>query len=171
MRLGREVAVFALALRTEHLGALHPMARLPLASLAFPALRLRPRPELAHVLDAVQAMTHADGHVSVFEYCLGTLLQRQIRESLDPGAYRAFGRTAPFSRARTYWFGRSTPPGFCTVARSRKVPVCGLYEGSAKVILPVNGNRLPSGWTISTVRSRSFGRRSRPALTSFITRW
>ena len=94
MRLGREVAVFALALRTEHLGALHPMARLPLASLAFPALRLRPRPELAHVLDAVQAMTHADGHVSVFEYCLGTLLQRQIRESLDPGAYRAFGRTA-----------------------------------------------------------------------------
>ena len=61
-----------------------PLLRLPLAALAFPVLRLRPRPELDVFLDTVHAMVHADGQVSLFEYCLGRLLQVQVRESLDP---------------------------------------------------------------------------------------
>ena len=64
------------------------------------------------------------------------------------GTTIAFGRMAPVSRTRTYWLGRSTPAGLFTVARSRNVPVVGLYDGSANVIAPVYGKRLPS--TIST---------------------
>lgn len=90
-RLGREIAVLTGALRNEQLGALHPMQRLPLAALAFPVLRLRPRPELNVVLDTLHAVVNTDGHVSVFEYCLGTLLQHQLRESLDPSRHAQFG--------------------------------------------------------------------------------
>ena len=68
------------------------MQRLPLASIVFPVLRLRPRPELETFLDAVHAVVNADGNVSLFEYCLGRLLQTQVRESLDPARYARFGR-------------------------------------------------------------------------------
>ena len=71
------------------------MLRLPLASLAFPVLRLRPRPELDEFLSAVHAVVHADGQVSLFEYCLARLLETQVRESLDPGRYARFGRRKP----------------------------------------------------------------------------
>lgn len=90
-RLGRETSVLAKAMRSEQLDALHPMQRLPLAALAFPVLRLRPRPELNVVLDTVHAVVNTDGRVSVFEYCLGTLLQHQLRESLDPSRHAQFG--------------------------------------------------------------------------------
>ena len=39
----------------------------------------------------VDAAVHADGQVSLFEYCLGKLLQVQVREALAPAASRAFG--------------------------------------------------------------------------------
>ncbi|MDB6164466.1 MAG: family metallopeptidase [Xanthomonadaceae bacterium] len=91
-RLGKPVADSASQLQSTHLEALHPMLRLPLASLAFPVLRLRPRPELNVFMDTAHAMIHADGQVSLFEYCLGRLLQSQIRESLDPAKYARYGR-------------------------------------------------------------------------------
>ena len=94
-RLGDAVAAKAWALRETSLLALHPMLRLPLASLAFPVLRLRPRPELDAFLAAVHAMVHADGKVSLFEYCLAKLLEVQVRESLDPSRYARFGRRKP----------------------------------------------------------------------------
>ena len=90
-RLGAAVAARARELRGDLL-ALHPMLRLPLAALAFPFLRLRPRPELDAFLDTVHAMVHADERVSLFEYCLGRLLQVQVRESLDPARHASFGR-------------------------------------------------------------------------------
>jgi Zn-dependent protease with chaperone function len=94
-RLGEAIAAQAWSLRTQQLVSLHPMLRLPLASLAFPVLRLRPRPELDAFLAAVHAMVHADGKVSLFEYCLGKLLEVQVRESLDPARYARFGRRKP----------------------------------------------------------------------------
>ncbi len=96
-RLGRDRAVMATALRDEHLAAsgsgpaLHPMLRLPLASLCFPVLCRRPRAEMSRVLDAIHAVVNADARVSVFEYCLGTLLRMQVRASLDPSRQRQFG--------------------------------------------------------------------------------
>ncbi|MFP5373929.1 MAG: peptidase M48 Ste24p, partial [Gammaproteobacteria bacterium] len=38
------------------------------------------------------AMVHADGRIALFEYCLGRLLQAQVREALDPAAHARFGR-------------------------------------------------------------------------------
>ena len=96
-RLGEAVAERAWSLRTQHLGTLHPMLRLPLSALAFPVLRRRPRPELEDFLSAVHAMVHADGKVSLFEYCLAKLLEVQVRESLDPARYARFGRRKPGS--------------------------------------------------------------------------
>jgi Zn-dependent protease with chaperone function len=91
-RLGESTASEAMALQGGALSSLHPMLRLPLAALAFPVSRLRPRPELETFMDTVHAIVHADGEVSLFEYCLGRLLQTQIRESLDPARYARYGR-------------------------------------------------------------------------------
>ena len=91
-RMGEAAAAAATEIRASHLAGLHPMLRLPLAALAFPVLRLRPRPDLDTFLDTVHAVVHADGRVSLFEYCLGKLLQVQVRDSLDPSRHARFGR-------------------------------------------------------------------------------
>ena len=91
-RCGEAVADQAFELHRQYLASLHPALRLPLASLAFPALRQRPRPELEVFLDTIEAMVHTDGRVSVFEYCLSRLLQVQVREALDPSRHARFGR-------------------------------------------------------------------------------
>ena len=76
----------------ERLADLHPALRLPLASLAFPTLRRRPRPELNQFLDLVFALVHADGKIDLFEYCLGRLLRTQVIEALDPARAWVPGR-------------------------------------------------------------------------------
>jgi Zn-dependent protease with chaperone function len=91
-RLGMSMTEQARTIRAQYLTTLHPALRLPLAALSFPVLRLRPRPELDAFLDTVHAMVHADGQVSLFEYCLARLLQVQVRESLDPSRHARFGR-------------------------------------------------------------------------------
>ncbi|MBN8224708.1 MAG: M48 family metallopeptidase [Xanthomonadales bacterium] len=91
-RCGEGMAAQAFELRRQYLERLHPSLRLPLASLSFPALRQRPRPELDGFLDTIEAMVHTDGRVSVFEYCLSKLLQVQVREALDPSRHARFGR-------------------------------------------------------------------------------
>ena len=94
-RLDGEMADHALRIHQQLIADLHPMLRLPLAALAFPVLRLRPRPQLDAFMDTVHAVVHADGQVSLFEYCLGRLLTVQVRESLDPSRYARFGRRKP----------------------------------------------------------------------------
>ena len=94
-RLGEDVARAARVLHGGDLSALHPMQRLPLAAIAFPVLRRRPRPELETFLDTVHAVVHADGKVSLFEYCLARLLEVQLRETLDPRRHARFGRRKP----------------------------------------------------------------------------
>lgn len=101
-RLGEAVAQGALALHRGDLESLHPMQRLPLAAIAFPVLRRRPRPELESFLDTVHAVVHADGRVSLFEYCLARLLQVQLRESLDPRRHARFGRRKPGNVQREF---------------------------------------------------------------------
>ncbi len=71
---------------------LHPMLRLPLAALAFPVLRRRPRPELARFLQCCERLIGLDGRVTLSEYCLGRLLRLQVVESLDPSRHAASGR-------------------------------------------------------------------------------
>src|SRR5690606_28379291 len=94
-RLGAEVTARSEELRAGPLLALHPMHRLPLAQLASPVLRMRPRPELEAFIGTAHAVVHTDDHVSLFDYCLGQLLETQVRESLDPGRHARFGRRKP----------------------------------------------------------------------------
>jgi Zn-dependent protease with chaperone function len=65
---------------------LHPMLRLPLAQLAFPALKRRPRPEIDRCVKTLDAIIHADGRVDLDEYCLAKLVQAQVVAALDPAA-------------------------------------------------------------------------------------
>src|SRR5690606_19695114 len=77
-RLGVGVAAGPRRLPGGPLAPRLPRLRLPRASLASPTLPLRPRRELATFLDTVHAVVHAAGGVSLFEYCLGRLLEVQL---------------------------------------------------------------------------------------------
>lgn len=72
--------------------SLHAGLRLPLAALAFPALRTNPRPYLQQLLGTLEALVQVDGQLSLFEYCLARLLRSQVIEALDPAAHVRFGR-------------------------------------------------------------------------------
>ena len=84
-RYGQGLADAAVA-ETAELTTLHPVLRLPLAEVAFPALRHRPRPAQEAVLACMHAVIRADGRIDVFEYCLSRLLHRELYESLHRGS-------------------------------------------------------------------------------------
>ncbi|MGH8152188.1 MAG: M48 family metallopeptidase, partial [Rhodanobacteraceae bacterium] len=65
---------------------LHPMLRLPLAQLAFPALKRRPRPVIDRFTKTLDALIHAGGRVDLDEYCLARLVRAQVLAALDPSA-------------------------------------------------------------------------------------
>jgi len=80
----------------EELGSvlddLHPMMRLPLANIAFPALRRLPRPRLTLFLTTLEQLMHFDGQISPYEFCLATLVRVQVVDFLDPPNAKAFGK-------------------------------------------------------------------------------
>jgi Zn-dependent protease with chaperone function len=80
-RYGREMADATVA-EADTLAGLHPVLRLPLAEVAFPALRYRPRPAQEAVLAVIHEMIRVDGRIDVFEYCLSRLLHRELYESM-----------------------------------------------------------------------------------------
>ncbi|MGC5053076.1 M48 family metalloprotease [Micromonospora sp. DT48] len=82
-RQGQQLADSALR-AADDLRALPAELRLPLAELAFPALREHPDAELESLLAAVFALIHADGAINVTEYCLSRLLLAELAESLRP---------------------------------------------------------------------------------------
>lgn len=82
-KLSPQAADAALAAAAD-LDALDPMHRLPLAEVAFPALRGLPVADQQPFLDAVFALIHADGRITAFEYCLSRLLLEELQESLRP---------------------------------------------------------------------------------------
>jgi Zn-dependent protease with chaperone function len=86
-RLVRQAVDYA-----DRLEGLPRILYLPLASMAMPSLRRRPRPELEVFMDACYALTHADGKVSLFEYCLGQLLRVQVHDALDPAGSFVVGK-------------------------------------------------------------------------------
>ena len=70
----------------SHMGELHPMLRLPLAQMAFPALKRRPRAELETFTRTLGGLIRADDRVDLDEYCLAKLVQVQVIAALDPSA-------------------------------------------------------------------------------------
>ncbi|KFL36570.1 M48 family metallopeptidase [Arenimonas donghaensis] len=94
-RLARQAMDYA-----DRLEDLPRILHLPLAAMAMPALRRRPRPELERFMDSCFALSHADGRISLFEYCLGRLLRVHVRDALDPAGawvpgHRQLSRCAP----------------------------------------------------------------------------
>ena len=75
------------------LADLHPMQRLPLAALAFPALRRRPRTQLTTFMIVLRELIDADRRVTLDEYCLARLIGLQVMDSLNPAATQVIGRT------------------------------------------------------------------------------
>jgi Zn-dependent protease with chaperone function len=75
----------------ERCAQLHPLQRLPLAQMAFPALRRLPRPELQTFLIVLHQLIQADGVVRIEEYCLAKLIGVQVVDALDPAKARPNG--------------------------------------------------------------------------------
>ena len=65
---------------------LDPSLRLPVASIAFPALRGRPEAETRLVTTVLGELINADGQIDIFEYCLGTLVFVGLNEALTSGS-------------------------------------------------------------------------------------
>jgi hypothetical protein len=87
----------------DALAGLHPGLRLPLAQIAFPALRQRPRPQQDAVMRTVHALMRADDHLSVSEYCLSRLLHQEMYEAThhESRGRRPHSRTARRHAAAT----------------------------------------------------------------------
>jgi len=66
------------------LATLSPIARLPLASLAFPALKQLADGRQQTLLRALDDLVKVDGRVDLNEYCLARLLRIQLREASQP---------------------------------------------------------------------------------------
>ena len=86
---GTAAEVDSLSSATDNL---HPMLRLPLAALAFPALRRHPRPKLQIFVIVLKLLIKADGKVSLEEYCLAKLVGIQVVDALNPATSRVMGR-------------------------------------------------------------------------------
>jgi hypothetical protein len=64
------------------LAHLDPSLRLPLASIAFPALRGCPDAQTRVMTTVLGELINADGQIDIFEYCLGTLVFVGLNEAL-----------------------------------------------------------------------------------------
>ncbi|MDJ0938229.1 MAG: M48 family metallopeptidase [Woeseiaceae bacterium] len=58
--------------------------RLPLLEVAFPALKARPAPQLAYLLELASRLIEVDGDIDLYEYCFYRLLRINIGQSLGP---------------------------------------------------------------------------------------
>lgn len=66
------------------LAGLHPLLRLPLAELCFPALRQLPQAEQQRVLAAVHTLINSDARITVFEYCLSRTMYGELTDVMTP---------------------------------------------------------------------------------------
>ncbi|MDR2013802.1 MAG: M48 family metallopeptidase [Rhodanobacter sp.] len=70
---------------------LHPLQRLPLAQLAFPALRRRTREEWQTFATVLRQLVQTDGRIQLEKYCLATLVRLQMIEAFEPAKTNAAG--------------------------------------------------------------------------------
>jgi hypothetical protein len=105
------------------LAQLHPLQRLPLAQLAFPALRRRPRPALQSFLVALNHVIQTDGKVELEEYCLGKLIVAQVMDA--PTVESAADRSVklPLRAAELADVFRPSP-ATATTPPMRNEPIC-----------------------------------------------
>ncbi|HXD38358.1 MAG TPA: M48 family metallopeptidase [Rhodanobacter sp.] len=90
------------------LAALPPMARLPLVSLAFPALKQLPDGRQQTLLRALDDLVKVDGRVDINEYCLARLLRIHLQEARAP-------RRAPVDGVKKLPAARDSVILVCTI--------------------------------------------------------
>lgn len=61
--------------------ALKPEQRLPLVSLCFPTLKLRPESDIRRLFSCIEQLAQVDSQLDVFEYCLLRLLEHSVFDS------------------------------------------------------------------------------------------
>ena len=93
------------------IATLSPELRLPLAALAFPALKQLPEGRLQTLLTTLDALVRVDGQVGLGEYCLTRLLRVQLLESRHP-------RSAPVDGLRKLTSCRPSVELVCAVVAS-----------------------------------------------------
>jgi Zn-dependent protease with chaperone function len=69
-------------------GALPRGARLPLADVAAPALRQLSAPQAERFAAVIGRLARADGHLSIFEFALETIIQHRLAHVLDAAPVR-----------------------------------------------------------------------------------
>lgn len=74
----------AVQARIAEVSTLAPGLRLPLAALAFPALKQLPEGRQQTLLATLDALVRVDGRVDLDEYCLARLLRVQLLEARQP---------------------------------------------------------------------------------------
>ena len=97
-RFGQQL-VDAVESESQALSTLDPVLYLPLAELAFPALRHRTEAERQAALQAIYGMVNADGRISVFEYCLASMVASDIYQHMHPKPHW-HNQRRPLRRAR-----------------------------------------------------------------------
>ena len=96
---------------------LTPKARLPLLQLALPRLRRMPHAQGQTLLQALDALIHADGRIDLYEFCLVRLVRLYLDEAAQParariaGPARLFDRRADFATLCAILAGRGGVDG------------------------------------------------------------
>ena len=67
--------------------------RLPLLAIAFPALKLRPNPELSYLVSLATRIIELDGRVDLYEYCFYRILMSNLGQAVDPSGRRSAVRS------------------------------------------------------------------------------
>jgi len=67
--------------------------RLPLLAIAFPALKLRPAPELSYLVSLATRIIELDGEIDLYEYCFYRILMSNLGQAVDPSGRRSAVRS------------------------------------------------------------------------------
>ena len=68
--------------------------RLPILEIAFPALKLRPTPQLVYLVELSSRLIEVDGVVDIYEFCFYRILMVNLNQAIDPSGRRG-PRRAP----------------------------------------------------------------------------
>ena len=66
--------------------------RLPLLGISFPALKLRPKPELAFLVELTNKLIETDGDVDLYEFCFYRIMMSSLGQAIDPTGKRSATR-------------------------------------------------------------------------------
>ncbi len=72
----------------ELLAASNGEYRLPLLEISFPALKLRPAPELAYLVELTTRLIEVDGDIELYEFCFYRIMMSSLGQAIDPTGKR-----------------------------------------------------------------------------------